>query len=203
MGGYFSDWRFLFRPKFPRHHQLRTIHHSILPSSYHVYGGEGIFEIEKMIEQFGYVAAFLGAGILFLGLILTLARFIRPNRPNVEKNSTYESGEAPVGNANIRFNPRFYVIALLFVLFEIELVFLFPTATLLKDKALSVAAPEFPMYAVFEILLFVGILALGLAFAWVKGYLNWEKPETAAEKLNIPIPDSVYDSIRTKHSGPK
>ena len=156
-----------------------------------------------MIEQFGYVAAFLGAGILFLGLILTLARFIRPNRPNVEKNSTYESGEAPVGNANIRFNPRFYVIALLFVLFEIELVFLFPTATLLKDKELSAAAPEFPMYAVIEILLFVGILALGLAFAWVKGYLNWEKPETAAEKLSIPIPDSVYDNIKTKHSTPK
>ena len=75
--------------------------------------------------------------------------------------------------------------------------------TLLKNKELSAAAPEFPMYAAFEILLFVGILALGLAFAWVKGYLNWEKPETAAEKLNIPIPDSVYDSIRTKHSGPK
>jgi NADH-quinone oxidoreductase subunit A len=156
-----------------------------------------------MIEQFGYVAAFLGAGILFLGLILTLARFIRPNRPNIEKNSTYESGEAPVGNANIRFNPRFYVIALLFVLFEIELVFLFPTATLLKNKELSAAAPKFPIYAVVEILLFVGILALGLAFAWVKGYLNWEKPETSAEKLNIPIPDSVYDSIRTKHSAPK
>ena len=156
-----------------------------------------------MIEQFGYVAAFLGAGILFLGLILTLARFIRPNRPNIEKNSTYESGEAPVGNANIRFNPRFYVIALLFVLFEIELVFLFPTATLLKNKELSMVAPEFPMYAVIEILLSVGILALGLVFAWVKGYLNWEKPETAAEKWNIPIPDSVYDSIRTTHSAPK
>jgi NADH-quinone oxidoreductase subunit A len=156
-----------------------------------------------MIEQFGYVAAFLGAGILFLGLILTLARFIRPNRPNAEKNSTYESGEAPVGNANIRFNPRFYVIALLFVLFEIELVFLFPTATLLKNKELSMVAPEFPMYAVIEILLFVGILALGLVFAWVKGYLNWEKPETVAEKWSIPIPDSVYDSIRTKHSSQK
>jgi NADH-quinone oxidoreductase subunit A len=56
---------------------------------------------------------------------------------------------------------------------------------------------------VIEILLFVGILALGLAFAWVKGYLNWEKPESSAEKLNIPIPDSVYDSIRTKHSASK
>ncbi|MFM6915476.1 MAG: NADH-quinone oxidoreductase subunit A, partial [Aquirufa sp.] len=77
------------------------------------------------------------------------------------------------------------------------------TATLLKNKELSAAAPEFPMYAVIEILLFVGILALGLAFAWVKGYLNWEKPETAAEKWNIPIPDSVYDNIRTKHSASK
>jgi NADH-quinone oxidoreductase subunit A len=59
------------------------------------------------------------------------------------------------------------------------------------------------VYAVIEILLFVGILALGLAFAWVKGYLNWEKPESSAEKLNITIPDSVYDSIRTKHSASK
>jgi len=155
-----------------------------------------------MIEQFGYVAAYLGAGILFLALILTIARLIRPNRPNVEKLSTYESGEAPAGNAIIRFNPRFYVIALLFVLFEIELVFLFPTATLLKNKELANAAPEFPVYAVVEILLFVGILALGLAFAWVKGYLNWEKPASSAEKLNIPIPDSVYDNIRKKHSSP-
>jgi NADH-quinone oxidoreductase subunit A len=155
-----------------------------------------------MIEQFGYVAAYVGAGIVFLALILTIARLIRPNRPNVEKLSTYESGEAPAGNANIRFNPRFYVIALLFVLFEIELVFLFPTATLLKNKELAAAAPEFPVYAVVEILIFVGILAFGLAFAWVKGYLNWEKPESSAEKLNIPIPDSVYDNIRKKHSSP-
>ena len=57
-----------------------------------------------MIEQFGYVAAFLLAGIAFLGLILTIARFIRPNRPNEEKLSTYESGEEPIGNANTRFN---------------------------------------------------------------------------------------------------
>ncbi len=68
-----------------------------------------------MIEQFGYVAAFILAGILFLAFVLTLARFIRPNRPNEEKLSTYESGEEPAGNANTRFNPRFYVIALLFV----------------------------------------------------------------------------------------
>jgi NADH-quinone oxidoreductase subunit A len=72
----------------------------------------------------------------------------------------------------------------------------------LKNKELAAAAPEFPTYAVIEILLFVGILALGLAFAWVKGYLNWEKPETATEKLNIPIPNSVYDTIRKKHSTP-
>ena len=84
-----------------------------------------------------------------------------------------------------------------------SLVFLFPTATLLRNKELADAAPDFPLYAVVEILLFVGILVLGLAFAWVKGYLNWEKPESSAEKLNIPIPDRVYDNIRTKHSSAK
>ena len=90
-----------------------------------------------MIEQFGYVAAFLLAGIAFLGLVLTLASFIRPSRPNEEKLSTYESGEEPVGNANTRFNPRFYVIALLFVLFEVELIFLFPWAVVFSNKTLS------------------------------------------------------------------
>ena len=145
-----------------------------------------------MIEQFGYVAAFLGAGILFLGLILTLARFIRPNRPNVEKLSTYESGEAPVGNANIRFNPRFYVIALLFVLFEVELIFLFPWAVVFGNKQLALADSNWQIFALLEMIIFVGILALGLAFAWVKGYLTWEKPSTNPEEMNSPIPLEAY-----------
>jgi len=148
-----------------------------------------------MIEQFGYVAAFLLAGIFFMAVVLFLAKWIRPNRPNVEKLSTYESGEAPVGNANVRFNPRFYVIALLFVLFEIELIFLFPWAVVFKDKELLKASPSWSTYAIVEMLIFVGILSLGLAFAWVKGYLNWEKPAIQSEEFKSPIPEKAYEKI--------
>ena len=149
-----------------------------------------------MIEQFGYVAAFLLAGILFLAIVLTLARFIRPNRPNEEKLSTYESGEEPAGNANTRFNPRFYVIALLFVLFEVELVFLFPWAVVFRDKALVAAAPQWSTFALIEMLIFVGMLALGLAFAWKRGYLDWEKPAAKSIDIDSPVPSDAYDSFR-------
>ena len=144
-----------------------------------------------MIEQFAYVAAFIGAGILFLGLILFTAKLLRPSRPNVEKLSTYESGEAPVGNANIRFNPRFYVIALLFVLFEVELVFLFPWAVVF-------AAPEWSTYALIEMFIFVGILVLGLAFAWIKGYLDWDKPAESLRDIESPVPSKAYDKYLPK-----
>jgi NADH-quinone oxidoreductase subunit A len=149
-----------------------------------------------MIEQFGYVAAFILAGILFMAIVLTLARLIRPNRPNEEKLSTYESGEAPVGNANTRFNPRFYVVALLFVLFEVELVFLFPWAVVFRDKSLTAAAAGLSAFALVEMLIFVGILALGLAFAWKRGYLDWEKPEIKSTDIESPVPTEAYDSFR-------
>jgi NADH-quinone oxidoreductase subunit A len=148
-----------------------------------------------MIEQFGYVGAFLLAGIFFMAFVLFLAKWIRPNRPNVEKLSTYESGEEPVGNANVRFNPRFYVIALLFVLFEVELIFLFPWAVVFQEKELVQASSSWSIYALIEMLIFIGILGLGLAFAWVKGYLNWEKASIQTEEINSPIPKSAYDKI--------
>jgi NADH-quinone oxidoreductase subunit A len=148
-----------------------------------------------MIEQFGYVGAFLLAGILFMAFVLFLAKWIRPNRPNVEKLSTYESGEEPVGNANVRFNPRFYVIALLFVLFEVELIFLFPWAVVFQEKELVQASSSWSKYALIEMLIFLGILGLGLAFAWIKGYLNWEKPSIQTEEINSPIPKSAYEKI--------
>jgi NADH-quinone oxidoreductase subunit A len=148
-----------------------------------------------MIEQFAYVGAFLLAGIFFMAFVLFLAKWIRPNRPNVEKLSTYESGEEPVGNANVRFNPRFYVIALLFVLFEVELIFLFPWAVVFQEKELVQASSSWSIYALIEMLIFIGILGLGLAFAWVKGYLNWEKASIQTEEINSPIPKSAYDKI--------
>lgn len=179
----------------PLDYQLRTIHHLIFPRNYDIYPNQGLLEITQMIEQFGYVAAFLLAGIAFLGLVLTLARLIRPNRPNVEKLSTYESGEDPIGNANTRFNPRFYIIALLFVLFEVELIFLFPWAVVFANKSLR-AIPNWSNYAIGEMFMFVGILALGLAFAWRRGYLNWEKPVQETKDVDSPVPNEAYQRFK-------
>lgn len=145
-----------------------------------------------MISSLAYVAAFLLAGLLFMAFVLTLAKWIRPNRPSEEKLSTYESGEEPVGNANIRFNPRFYLYALLFILFEIELVMLFPWAVTFGDRSINDSSASWKSYALLEMLLFIGILALGLAFAWVKGYLQWEKPNRKEEAFKSPVPEEQY-----------
>lgn len=145
-----------------------------------------------MIEQFLYVLGFLAAGFAFIALILFISRLLRPSRPNVEKLSTYESGEEPMGNANIRFNPRFYVIALLFVLFEVELIFLFPWAVVFGNQQLNLADQQWHVYALIEMFIFVGLLALGLSFAWVKGYLTWEKTTTKPVEMNSPIPKIAY-----------
>lgn len=145
-----------------------------------------------MISSLAYVAAFLLAGLLFMAFVLTLAKWIRPDRPSEEKLTTYESGEAPVGNANIRFNPRFYLYALLFILFEIELVLLFPWAVTFGDASINEASTSWKSYALIEMLIFIGILALGLAFAWVKGYLQWEKPTSKEEAFKSPIPEEQY-----------
>ena len=197
MGWTFGCRGVLYGPIFPLDYQLCPIHHLVFPRNNNFYTHQGLSEITQMIEQFGYVAAFIIAGIAFLGLILTLASFIRPNRPNVEKLSTYESGEEPVGNANTRFNPRFYVVALLFVLFEVELVFLFPWAVVFSNKTLR-AIPNWSAYALWEMFLFVGILSLGLAFAWRRGYLNWEKPIQELKDIESPIPEDAYQRFKKR-----
>ena len=89
-----------------------------------------------MLTDFGYILLFIITGIVFVSFILFVARLIRPSRPNLEKLSTYESGEEPDGNANVRFNMRFYIIALIFVLFDVELIFLFPWATVFGNQHL-------------------------------------------------------------------
>lgn len=192
MGWDISCRRILHGTAFSMDYQLCSIHHSVFFRNHYLYDSQRLFEIQKMIEQFAYVFAFLAAGILFIALILFISRSLRPYRPNVEKLSTYESGEEPMGNANIRFNPRFYVIALLFVLFEVELIFLFPWAVVYGNKQLALADSNWPIYALVEMFVFVGILALGLAFAWIKGYLTWERPTTNPEKVDSPIPMDVY-----------
>jgi len=121
-----------------------------------------------MLTEFGRVLIFLIVGLIFVALGLVTAWLIRPNRPYPSKLTTYECGETPIGDTHVRFNIRFYVIALIFLLFDVEVVFLFPWATVYKDLG---------WFAFIEMIVFLAILFVGYAYVWRKGDLDWDKPE--------------------------
>ncbi|QHV98882.1 NADH-quinone oxidoreductase subunit A [Spirosoma endbachense] len=153
-----------------------------------------------MLSDFGIILLFILAAFAFIGIVLFGARLLRPNRPNVEKNSTYESGEEPVGNANVQFNIRFYVVALVFVLFDVELVFLFPWATVFGQAALiRETGGLWGWFALAEAFLFVAILALGLAYVWVKGYLDWVKPQPKVPTMETKVPADLYQRVNDRY----
>ncbi|MEA5427304.1 NADH-quinone oxidoreductase subunit A [Arcicella sp. DC25W] len=154
-----------------------------------------------MLTDFGYILLFIISAIVFVAVILFLAKLIRPNRPNEEKLTTYESGEEPDGNANVRFNIRFYVIALIFILFDVELIFLFPWATVFGNKRLIAETDGlWGWFSLVEMFVFVGVLLIGLAYAWIKGHLDWVRPEVKTTEYESKIPTSLYDKINQKYS---
>ena len=153
-----------------------------------------------MLSDFGLMLLFIVTAFAFIGGILLFGKLLRPDRPNAEKLTTYESGEEPVGNANIQFNPRFYVVALVFVLFEVELVFLFPWATVFGQATLIAETDGlWGWFTLTEAFIFVGILALGLAYAWAKGYLDWEKPQPKIPTVNTSVPPDLYQRVNERY----
>ncbi len=106
------------------------------------------------------VAMLLGVGAIGLNHLLM------PYRPNRVKNGTYECGNEPVGDAQIRYNVRFYIFALLYVVFAVEAAFLFPWAVVFRQIA--------GFLPLGEVLVFIAILVLALAYAWRKGALQWD-----------------------------
>jgi NADH-quinone oxidoreductase subunit A len=119
-----------------------------------------------MMMDFSSVFIFLAVGILFVAVTMLLARLIRPAEPNVVKMSNYECGEEPIGYSWITFNVRFYIIALIFVIFDVEVVFLFPWALVFKSIV---------WVAFWDVLVFVVILLVGFAYVWDMGDLDWIK----------------------------
>ncbi len=111
------------------------------------------------------IIVFTLVGIGFVGATLLFSRLIQPHAPSKAKNSTYECGVAPTGNAWQQFNPHYYLFALLFVVFDVEAAFLYPWA---------LAYRRVGMYAVGEMILFVVLLGAGLVYAWRRGALEWE-----------------------------
>lgn|GEM_PF-150696 len=154
------------------------------------------------VSGFGEVLLFIVGGALFVLLMFFTSRRIRPSRPNAEKLTTYESGEDPIGTAWTQFNIRFYIVALVFLLFEVEIVFLFPWATVFAKKELMAETNgAWGWFALTEMLVFIFILALGLAYAWVNGHLDWAKPEPAPTEVNSPVPSELYEKLNAKYAG--
>lgn len=120
-----------------------------------------------MLTDFGRILIFLLVGAVFTGGGLVASWLLRPRRPYPDKLSTYECGEEPIGEPWVKFNIRFYVVALIFIVFDVEVVFLFPWALVFKEMG---------MFAFVEMAVFLGILIVGYAYVWVKGDLDWDKP---------------------------
>ena len=119
-----------------------------------------------MYRDFGTILFATLVGIIRVAVPLLISKLVAPANKTREKLETYECGEEVEGSAWLQFNIRFYVIALIFLIFDVEVVFLFPWAVVFKDMGIV---------ALVEMGIFLTILLVGLAYVWVKGDLDWVK----------------------------
>jgi NADH-quinone oxidoreductase subunit A len=123
--------------------------------------------------QFGAVLVFAIVAVGFALGGITLSRMVGPKIPNPEKSSIYECGERPVGVAWFNFNPRFYLVALVFVIFEVDIALTFPVVAVYRAWAAS--SLSLAWVAFVELFLFTAILVVGLVWVWAHGDLEWVK----------------------------
>jgi len=124
-----------------------------------------------MYFQFGVALALAAIGVGLMAMMFGLQKLLAPNNPNPRKLTPYECGEPPTGRAWINFNVRFYLIALIFVIFEVEVAFVYPVAAVYLDWVKRGRR----LYVLSEMLIFLGILFVGLIYVWVKHDLEWSK----------------------------
>ena len=132
-----------------------------------------------MLTEFGRVFIFFIIGAIFVAGGLVTAWLVRPQRGYPNKLTSYECGEEPVGDSRVRFNIRFYVVALIFLIFDVEVVFLFPWAVVFRKLG---------MYAFVEMMIFLAILLVGYAYVWVKGDLDWDRPVPSIPRVGAREP---------------
>ncbi len=118
------------------------------------------------MPDFIYVIFFLILGFVFVGSAFVVSWLLRPKPPeNSVKNAPYECGEEVIGTSRVQFNVRYYLFALIFVIFDVEVLFVVPWAVSFRQMG---------SFAYLEMLIFIGILTLGLVYAWKKGALEWQ-----------------------------
>ena len=118
-----------------------------------------------MLEQYFPILLFIVVGLGVGLMLLTLGRIVAPNRPDPEKLAPYECGFEAFEDARMQFDVRYYLIAILFILFDLEIAFLFPWAVVL---------PDIGVFGFWSMMIFLGILVVGFVYEWKKGALEWE-----------------------------
>ena len=124
-----------------------------------------------MLQNYFPVLVFVIVSIVMGCLPIVLGWFVAPHRPDAEKLSPYECGFEAFEDARMKFDVRYYLIAIIFILFDLEIAFLFPWATIFKE---IVSNPALKMFGFVEMLVFLGILLIGYIYARAKGALDWE-----------------------------
>ena len=125
--------------------------------------------LEQYLGDYITVAVFLAAGALLVGIGLLVAKFIRPDKPSKVKSEIYECGIEPIGDGWEQANIRYYIFALLFLIFDVEAVFIFPWALRIENFA----AEGQGLFVLIVMFLFIGTLLEGLLYAIRKGVLKW------------------------------
>ncbi|TNF97974.1 MAG: NADH-quinone oxidoreductase subunit A [Gammaproteobacteria bacterium] len=121
-----------------------------------------------MLENYLPVLIFLVIGLLFGILPITVGFVLGQHRPDSEKNSPYECGFEAFEDARMKFDVRYYLVAILFIIFDLEIAFLFPWAVVLEDLG------EQQLFALIAMGVFLGVLVVGFIYEWKKGALEWE-----------------------------
>ena len=123
------------------------------------------------MENYFPILMFVLVGVAVGVLPIAMGFLLAPSRPDPEKLSPYECGFEAFEDARMKFDVRYYLIAILFILFDLEIAFLFPWAAIFKD---IVATESIKLFGFVEMLVFVAILVIGYVYAWAKGALEWE-----------------------------
>jgi NADH-quinone oxidoreductase subunit A len=123
------------------------------------------------MENYFPILMFVLVGIAVGVLPVAMGFILAPSRPDPEKLSPYECGFEAFEDARMKFDVRYYLIAILFILFDLEIAFLFPWATIFKD---IVATESIKLFGFIEMMTFVVVLVIGYVYAWAKGALEWE-----------------------------
>ena len=126
--------------------------------------------MEELLLEYLPILIFIGLAGILGGALIVLPLIIAPSKPDPEKLSAYECGFPAFGDARMKFDVRFYLVSLLFIIFDLEVAFLFPWAITLTDSSMG----DTGVFAFWSMMVFLGVLTVGFIYEWKKGALEWE-----------------------------